>query len=55
VDTQAVAAWLDGYSQAWGTYDHPERIGALFSEDAVYYYDPFSDPVRGGRRSSPTG
>jgi uncharacterized protein (TIGR02246 family) len=46
VDTQAVAAWLDGYSQAWGTYD-PERIGALFSEDAVYYYDPFSDPVQG--------
>jgi uncharacterized protein (TIGR02246 family) len=46
VDTQAVAAWLDGYSQAWATYD-PERIGALFSEDAVYYYDPFSDPVRG--------
>jgi ketosteroid isomerase-like protein len=46
VDTQAVAAWLDGYSQAWGTYD-PDQIGALFSEDAVYYYDPFSEPVRG--------
>ena len=47
MDTQAVAAWLDGYSQAWGTYD-PEQIGALFSEDAVYYYDPFSEPG-GGR------
>jgi hypothetical protein len=46
VDTQAVAAWLDGYSRAWGTYD-PEQIGALFSADAVYYYDPFSEPVRG--------
>jgi ketosteroid isomerase-like protein len=46
VDEQAVAAWLDGYSQAWGTYD-PEAIGALFSDDAVYYYDPFSEPVRG--------
>ena len=46
MDTEAVAAWLDGYSQAWGTYD-PEQIGALFSIDAVYFYDPFSEPVRG--------
>jgi hypothetical protein len=46
VDTRAVAAWLDGYSQAWGTYD-PEEIGALFSTDAVYFYDPFSEPLRG--------
>jgi SnoaL-like domain len=46
VDTQAVAAWLDGYSQAWGTYD-PAQIGALFSEDAVYHDDPFSQPLRG--------
>ena len=46
MDTRAVAAWLDGYSQAWGTYD-PERIGALFSEDAEYHYDPFQEPVRG--------
>jgi hypothetical protein len=33
VDEQAVAAWLDGYSRAWKTYD-PEQIGELFSEDA---------------------
>ena len=46
MDTEAVAAWLDGYSQAWGTYD-PEEIGALFSADAVYYTDPFHEPVRG--------
>jgi uncharacterized protein (TIGR02246 family) len=46
VDEQAVAAWLDGYSQAWKTYD-PEQIGALFSEDAVYFYNPFDEPVRG--------
>jgi hypothetical protein len=46
VDEQAVGAWLDGYSQAWGTYD-PEEIGALFSEDAVYFYNPFDEPVRG--------
>jgi uncharacterized protein (TIGR02246 family) len=46
VDEQAVAAWLDGYSQAWGTYD-PEQIGALFSADAVYIDEPFAEPVRG--------
>jgi SnoaL-like domain len=46
VDERAVAAWLDGYSQAWETYD-PEEIGALFSEHAVYFYNPFDEPVRG--------
>ena len=46
MDEQAVAAWLDGYSRAWGTYD-PEDIGALFSEDVVYWYNPFDEPVRG--------
>ena len=46
MDTEAVAAWLDGYSQAWGTYDR-EQIESLFSENAVYFYDPFSEPVRG--------
>ncbi len=42
----AVSAWLDGYVQAWKTYDK-EAIGALFSEDAVYYYGPFHEPVKG--------
>ena len=46
MDERAVAAWLDGYSQAWGTYD-PTQIGVLFSEDAEYHYDPFQEPVRG--------
>jgi ketosteroid isomerase-like protein len=46
VDTQAVATWLDGYSQAWSTYD-PAQIRALFSEDAVYHDNPFSEPLRG--------
>jgi hypothetical protein len=46
MDEQAVADWLDGYVRAWGSYD-PREIGALFSEDAVYAYNPFDDPVRG--------
>ncbi len=41
-----VSAWLDSYVQAWKTYDK-EAIGALFSEDALYYYGPFQEPVRG--------
>ena len=46
MDEQAVAAWLDGYSRAWGTYD-PDEIGALFSSDAVYHFEPYSEPARG--------
>jgi ketosteroid isomerase-like protein len=46
VDERSVAAWLDGYSHAWGTYDEAE-IGELFSADAVYFYNPFDEPVRG--------
>jgi ketosteroid isomerase-like protein len=46
MDEQAVADWLEGYVRAWGSYD-PKEIGALFSEDAVYAFNPFDDPVRG--------
>ena len=46
LEKAAVAAWLDAYVQAWKTYD-PEAIGSLFSEDAIYQYNPFREPVRG--------
>ena len=46
LDHATVATWLEAYSHAWQTYDATE-IGALFSEDAVYYYHPFAEPVRG--------
>ncbi|HUY79407.1 MAG TPA: nuclear transport factor 2 family protein [Ktedonobacterales bacterium] len=46
LDAATVQAWLDAYAQAWLTYD-PAAIGALFADDAVYYYDPYSEPVRG--------
>ncbi|HEV8652012.1 MAG TPA: nuclear transport factor 2 family protein [Actinomycetes bacterium] len=46
VDRQQVAAWLDAYVQAWRTYD-PKAIGELFSEDAVYAYEPWGEPERG--------
>jgi hypothetical protein len=33
--------WLDGYLEAW-RLNKPELIAALFSENAVYRYRPFS-------------
>jgi ketosteroid isomerase-like protein len=38
--------WLDRYIAAWRSYD-PDAIGALFSEDVVYSYRPYTEPVRG--------
>ncbi len=46
VDRASVAAWLDAYVRAWKTYD-PHAIGDLFSENATYAYNPFSEPIRG--------
>jgi uncharacterized protein (TIGR02246 family) len=37
----AVSAWVDRYVQAWNTND-PAEIGALFTDDAVYYHAPFA-------------
>ena len=46
MDRARVQAWLDAYVQAWKTYDK-DAIGNLFSEDAIYSYDPYSVPIRG--------
>lgn len=46
MDRTAVAEWLNKYVSAWKSYD-PEDIGSLFSEDALYYYGPYQEPVRG--------
>ena len=45
-----VQAWLDRYVEAWRTYD-PDEIGALFAEDVVCYWYPWSagDDVGRGR------
>jgi len=42
----SVQKWLDDYVNAWKTYD-PAAIGALFSKDAGYRYNPYDEPVRG--------
>jgi len=38
--------WLERYFRAWVSND-PEDVAALFTEDAVYWVDPFREPRRG--------
>lgn len=46
MDHAAVQKWLDNYVEAWKSYDE-EKIVALFSQDAQYYYGPYRQPLRG--------
>jgi hypothetical protein len=46
VELDRVSEWLIGYQEAWRTYD-PAAIGSLFSEDALYRYHPYDEPLRG--------
>jgi uncharacterized protein (TIGR02246 family) len=41
-----VRAWVDRYLQAWNSND-PAEIGALFTENAEYYTEPYRQPWRG--------
>jgi hypothetical protein len=41
-----VDRWLDGYVEAWRTYDR-EQIAALFTADARYRYHPYDEWVEG--------
>jgi uncharacterized protein (TIGR02246 family) len=44
--TARLRAWIDGYVRAWNSND-PAAIGALFTEDAAYHTEPYSQPWRG--------
>jgi ketosteroid isomerase-like protein len=46
IDHNHVTKWLQDYVSAWKSYD-PQAIGALFSEDAAYRYNPYDEPMRG--------
>lgn len=50
VDANQVQRWLDAYMRAWLSYD-PLEIGALFSHDAEYRWQPWAqgDAVACGR------
>lgn len=45
-DRAHVDKWLDDYVDAWKSYDR-EQIAALFSDDVVYRYHPYDEPIRG--------
>jgi hypothetical protein len=42
----SVVAWLDRYVDVWKSGSQ-SRVAELFSDDAVYYTDPFCEPRRG--------
>lgn len=47
--TDRVAAWVDAYVRAWNSND-PSEIGALFTDDARYFTEPYADPWIGRDR-----
>src|SRR3990172_3300553 len=46
MDLDAFGDWLGRYFAAWASND-PAEVAALFSEDAVYSYGPFSGEAHG--------
>ena len=46
MDRQAFQKWLDGYVDAWKTYDE-QKIGDLFSDGVLYKYSPQDDGLNG--------
>jgi ketosteroid isomerase-like protein len=44
--SDVVETWITGYRTAWES-NEPSDIGALFTEDALYYNEPFTEPSRG--------
>ena len=46
MDRADAQAWLDRYVAAWLSYDAND-IAALFTEEVVYRYHPYDDPLVG--------
>jgi ketosteroid isomerase-like protein len=46
MDRTGFQDWLDRYVAAWRSND-AGQIGELFSDDVVYSYRPYTEPVRG--------
>jgi len=46
VDRTDAQAWLDRYVAAWLSYD-ADDIASLFTEDVLYRYHPYDDPIVG--------
>ena len=46
VERSDLTRWVDGYLAAWASND-PERIAALFTDDAVYLPEPYAHGWQG--------
>ena len=46
MDTSAITAWVEAYVRAWNS-NAPAEIGALFTDEVVYYTGPFDAPWQG--------
>ena len=46
MDEGALRHWAEGYVRAWNSND-PRDIEALFTEDALYFTEPYAEPWRG--------
>lgn len=46
MDADALRSWVDRYRVAWES-NEPDDIAGLFTEDATYATDPYSEPWRG--------
>jgi ketosteroid isomerase-like protein len=44
--SETLEKWMSAYRRAWESNDESD-IAALFSDDAVYYNEPFTEPARG--------
>jgi ketosteroid isomerase-like protein len=46
VQRARTSKWIEGYVRAWNS-NAPDDIAALFTEDAVYFTEPYKEPWRG--------
>jgi len=46
MNNEMLDAWIKEYVHAWRSND-PESIAALFTEDAMYAYNPWEEPLKG--------
>jgi ketosteroid isomerase-like protein len=46
MDRESAQNWLNRYIDAWLSYD-PDEVAALFSENVVYRYHPYDEPIVG--------
>jgi len=46
MDREGFQSWLDSYGRAWESKDH-HTFANLFTENASYYANPFSEPLLG--------